>query len=356
MIFKVLNQFLGLLYALFFKISWFKFIKLYDKKATNIVWICPVFPERALEYLVRTTFISDLATIQALIENNQHFRLLLGRKKIGKQNNSKIYYSVSYHFNFFHLTNYAAGLQFVVTELEKQGNILFPNSKEVLYWENKAYMHQKFDELGINSPKTMIVEANNTSNNNFLGIEYPVLWKDVHSAGALGIYKLNNQEAFLTLFQAKKKQGISTFLLQKLINMRKDFRVTIIGNEIYHHYWRVNASEDWKPTSTSHGSSVDFITFPEQWRNYILEQFKKLQINTGAFDITWENDDINTTPIFLEVSPSYDTNPPQPEDLKEISYKAYKKKLFHRDAYFKGRVNYIFDIKSKLYQIYNKNA
>lgn len=355
MFWKLLNQVLALCYALFFKVNWIKFFKFYNKSSANVIWICPIFPSRSFEYLLRTTFIGDLAIIQTLIDNKQNFKIVLG-KKIGKINNSNIFYTVSYHFNTFHLTNYAAGLQFVVKELEKQGNAIFPESQEVEYWENKAFMHQKFDELGINAPETLIVEPSNIQSIDFSILNYPLLWKDVHSAGALGVHKLNSYQDFKALFEKKKDIGINTFLIQNLINMRKDFRTTIVGDQIIHHYWRVNPSKDWKPTSTSHGSSVDFDFFPEQWRSHIIDSFKKLNITTGAFDITWENDDLSTMPIILEVSPSYDVNPPQPNDLKSISYKAYKKKITHKEAYFKGRVNYIFSIKHQLYDIYKSNA
>ncbi|WP_264291210.1 hypothetical protein [Aliarcobacter butzleri] len=36
---------------------------------------------------------------------------------------------------------------------------------------------------------------------------------------------------------------------------------------------------------------------------------EKFNLDTGAFDIAWNNDDLNTEPYFLEVSPFYQPNP-----------------------------------------------
>ena len=51
-------------------------------------------------------------------------------------------------------------------------------------------------------------------------------------------------------------------IVQELLNIRKDLRVIVIGNEIFLHYWRINLGGEWRPTSTGFGSKVDFINYP----------------------------------------------------------------------------------------------
>ena len=68
-------------------------------------------------------------------------------------------------------------------------------------------------------------------------------------------------------------------ILQRLLNMRRDLRVILVGNEIILHYWRINLSDEWKPTSTGFGSQVDFENFPENWRSWIIDSFNKLKIS-----------------------------------------------------------------------------
>jgi hypothetical protein len=141
---------------------------------------------------------------------------------------------------------------------------------------------------------------------------------------------------------------------QELVNMRKDLRVILVGDEIVHYYWRINKSKDWKPTSTSFGSEVDFDNFPEHWRKHILDTFKKLNLTTGAFDITWQNDDLDSVPLYLEVSPVYQPNPKIELNGKEYAY--YKKSFSPFNAYDRKFVELIFNIKQKQIQYIQNNS
>lgn len=351
MFFKALRNLFGLLYAIFFRMNWRGYFKYRDKKSDNIIWLCPVYPSRLLEYLLRATFINDLALIDTFIRNRVPFRVVWGRK-IGRHLNKKIFYTVSYHFNLYHLVNYSRDIVFILKALEEQGNQLFPNWQEIEYWENKAFMQEKFVELDISHPRTRIVKPGEISTLDTASLEYPLLWKDVHSSGSKGLYKIADEQALKDKIKEKTAAGLTTFLLQQLIDMRRDLRVTLVNDKIVHHYWRISHAEEWKPTATSFGSSVDFETFPEQWRTYIIDSFKKMKLTTGAYDITWDKDDLNTMPLMLEISPSYDLNPPQPEKYSKMSYGAYKKKLFIRDAYYKKRVDIFFEIKRMVVETY----
>jgi hypothetical protein len=129
--------------------------------------------------------------------------------------------------------------------------------------------------------------------------------------------------------------------------MRKDLRVILVGSEIILYYWRINNQQEWLPTSTGYGSSVDFDFFPEKWRNYIIDSFKKLEVRTGAFDICWEKDDLETNPLILEVSTLYQPNP-RPKSLGLINYGKWKKSLsFSKNGYIYSHIETIFDIQEK---------
>ena len=118
----------------------------------------------------------------------------------------------------------------------------------------------------------------------------------------------------------------------------------MVGKSIVHFYWRINKSKEWKPTSTGQGSEVDFITFPEQWREWIVEQFQKLNITTGAFDIAWQNDDLSNIPLILEVSPFYQPNPIPKLNQNLINYGKWKKSVSLKDSYQIAMVDIIFRI------------
>lgn len=322
---RIAKVIVGLIYS-FSKISLVKLIKNYNSKSKNVIWVYFFGYQYPIECMIR-----DMICIKYLLENEMDFKIVFG-KKIGKVASSNIFINPSKLHDVYSFKNHCSIISAVIKELEMQGNKCYPSFHDLQYWENKTFMHQSFDHLEIPTPKTSIIYE--LDNFNDLKIEYPLLLKDTNAHHSKGLYKVNSKEEAIEKFKwaVKDKPGI-IFLAQELIPMRKDLRVIHVGNEIILHYWRVNPEKEWKPTSTSYGSNVDFITFPEKWRPFIQEQFNKLDMITGAWDITWRNDDLESEPIFLEISPLYAPNPPFSIEGKPYNYGQWKEKLLLKDAY-----------------------
>jgi glutathione synthase/RimK-type ligase-like ATP-grasp enzyme len=242
--------------------------------------------------------------------------------------------------------NYANVIQQYIKELEEQGNEVFPSYEEILYWENKDYMHRMFKKLEIRTPATFFADEVN----DFEKLKYPLLVKEIHSAGSAGLHKVENATA---LNELVKQKGAKNIIIQELLNIKKDLRVIIIDGEIVLHYWRINTSDKWKPTSTSHGSLVDFEFFPMRHKKWILDQYNKLGIRVAAFDIAWDNDNLDTTPYVLEVSPLYLPNPAMPKKWKDKSYAEWKKTLGLKNGYVRKLTDLIFDLNSKYVKFFN---
>jgi hypothetical protein len=167
----------------------------------------------------------------------------------------------------------------------------------------------------------------------------------------MGIYKVNSAEELInTIHNNKLLQKNEGLIIQELLDIRKDMRVTLVGDDICLHYWRINLSDEWKPTATGYGSDVDFVSFPEKWRSKIISDFKKMNLTSAGIDITFLNDDINNEPIYLEVSPFYQPNPPilKKELPINLSYGAYKKQFLLKNSWDKRFVDIIFEIELKL--------
>jgi hypothetical protein len=64
----------------------------------------------------------------------------------------------------------------------------------------------------------------------------------------------------------------------------------------------------------------------------------------GAFDVAWENDDLNSEPLFLEFSPRFSPNPPIDLSTKNYGYGSFKKKLLIKNSYEKLQVDEVFKI------------
>ena len=77
-----------------------------------------------------------------------------------------------------------------------------------------------------------------------------------------------------------------------------------------------------------------------------------MNLSAGAYDVCWQNDDVNTQPMILEVSPSFQPNPTLPAHLSHVPYKDYKKIIFTKNPFFKERINTVIDIAAKKLSYY----
>lgn len=326
-------------------INWKKFFQLYNKNANTILWYYPFYREHFFTQSIEREF----GIINAFIKLNIPFKLYFG-KKIGKFHQHTIFFMATVHYDDYGFSNYASSLGHISKQLEAQGNLVYPTSHEALFWENKLHMHEQFIKLDIHQPKTTLINKSFRYEKNS-HIDFPVLIKEPHSCSSMGIYKVNSAEELInTIHNNKLLQKNEGLIIQELLDIRKDMRVTLVGDDICLHYWRINLSDEWKPTATGYGSDVDFVSFPEKWRSKIISDFKKMNLTSAGIDITFLNDDINNEPIYLEVSPFYQPNPPilKKELPINLSYGAYKKQFLLKNSWDKRFVDIIFEIELKL--------
>jgi len=76
--------------------------------------------------------------------------------------------------------------------------------------------------------------------------------------------------------------------------------------------------------------------------------FSRLNIITGAFDIAWQNDDLESEPYILEVSPFYQPNPKPRFDRNLREYGKWKRSIDFIDFYHKGYIDLEFCIQKHL--------
>lgn len=336
---------LSLLYLFFFKINWISFFRLKNKKSETIIWLYQDYPQGFLKYFLGGYFILDFSIVYACIKQNKSFRLCFGKlpEPVSGKN---ILYTVSQRFNKKNEEDYTKPLIKEINRLESQGNRLYPSSAEAMFWENKIYMHEQFNALEIPQPRTAFITEGQDAEAALRDHHYPLLIKEAHSRHSQGIYKVSNLQEAIAIITKRRKEKVSDFLVQDLVDMRRDLRVILTREEIVLHYWRINLAENWKPTSTSHGSMVDFESFPEKWRQLIIDSFKKLKLTSGAFDICFQHDDTNTQPFILEVSSVYQPNPRPTGKNAIIPYYSYKKKIFTSNPYFKAAIDTTYQLRT----------
>lgn len=328
-------------------VNWFDYLCYYVKGNNSAYVVYPVF----FEGLIKNEF-EHLFILLGVVQKKFPDAKLISGRKAEFVKGKFIFYNPSELFNYDNRINYTETLCEMVQKWEENGNKVFYDKYEVSFWENKSFMYGKFKECGISHPKTQIIPVENFEPS-MVELQFPLLLKEEHSFASRGVHKVNAIHELNGLVCSKsfldKNKNV---ILQELMLMHKDLRVIVIGDEIVLHYWRVNTEKEWKPTSTSYGSEVDFVTFPEEWRKLIVDTLRKLELSTGAFDIAWINDDISTTPYFLEVSPSYQPNPPVKTSKYGLSYGQYKKKFRFRDSWDNNFMKIMFDFKTRLFNLW----
>lgn len=331
---------LKVIYRIFYTILKLKIrIKFNCADCKYIVWAPHFF---TLRFLHGDNFPKSVSMYKALKQQNKKV-CIYTKNDIGIFKNKTIFIVGSPMYNIYGFDDYVDILFHIVGQLEHQNNKVLPNLMQIKYWENKVYMHEMFEKLDINTPKSVIVDS--IASIEKLNLTYPFLIKEPHSCSANGVYKVSSENELVSM--SKNITFQDKIIVQELLNIKKDLRVIIVGNKIVLHYWRINLSDEWKPTSTGFGSDVDFISFPKEWKDNIVDTMKKLKLDTGAFDIAWQNDDITTEPYFLEVSPYYQPNPIPDFNLDKLSYGKWKKSFSLKNNYNKKMIDILFDIQSK---------
>ena len=340
---KILKRFIKVLLQTFYalsKINWLSFFKYYKSNTTNVVWV----DSFNITTFGIETFCWELGYIQAFINRKEYFCIC---RRIKSFNSKKIFWSPSSRL-VNNAIDYPKQLHQLATQSEKLNNQLFPSAYDVRFLENKVFMYEYFHDNKINTPQTWIfdtIESLSAANLNCL---FPLLLKGSHSSGSKDIFKFADFDSLVAFLKKSDFLAIhSKIILQELLNIRKDLRVTIIGDKIVLHYWRINNSDEWKPTSTSKGNSVDFVSFPEHWRTHILDSFNKTGLKMGAFDVTWNNDDLSTTPLYLEISPRFSPNPPITDSKYKSEYGKWKKEIFIKNPYYRLQTNIIFEFSNE---------
>jgi glutathione synthase/RimK-type ligase-like ATP-grasp enzyme len=230
------------------------------------------------------------------------------------------------------LWDYSRQVHQFVVGLESQGNRPLCSSHEIAFWENKAHMHRKLDEIGAPTPRTKILSAQDWEGAEF-DIE-PVLIKEEHSAGSGGIHHFDTAGQARSFVAEYPFRPSESLIMQELVRgANQDLRLTMAGRSPIAEatYWRrkrpdASADGKWTTTATTYGSEVIHDDVPPQSGSLAAEWLEKLEIRTAGIDLMWVDDDTSAEPKILELSPYYQPNPPKPERYADLTYKEYKSK------------------------------
>jgi glutathione synthase/RimK-type ligase-like ATP-grasp enzyme len=238
------------------------------------------------------------------------------------------------------LWDYSRQVYEFASGLERQGNRLFCSAHETAFWENKAHMHQRLDDAGVPTPKTRLLTRENWSSTAF-DIQ-PALIKQEHSAGSSGIRYFATADDARTFVSNYRFRPTESLIMQEVVaGATRDLRLTLVADAMIQPatYWRQKTANalsrpEWTTTATTYGSQVRHAQIPESVGPLAAEYLRRLQIRTAGIDLIWSDDDLSRDPLFLELSPYYQPNPPKPMRYEHWTYKEFKAKPYAEEGYF----------------------
>ena len=338
---KLINHLFYQLILIFYllkKFPYLLFLKKYNKKSNNVVWIFPQFPFGLFKYFGSAAIFQDTALVFSLLKELDDIRFIVG-PKIGKLRKVNFFYSFTDKYNPFSFESNSRFLSETISLLESQECRIFPKLNELALWEDKECMYEMFEKFQIPFPKTKIIKPSNeescllTAANDF---NYPFLVKEHFGNHSKGIYHISDLSEFKAALNILKENKVTTVAIQELIDNDTDFRVIVIGDKVYQTYKRDKGkSKSWTTTSTSNGSIIDFSALNKDLEEKFIQFTNLLNLSNAAYDASIIDDEI----IIYEVSSSYLTNPEPPEEFKKKPYIDFKKR--HLD-FAKSRVDIVF--------------
>lgn len=323
---KYLGKIIGLFICLYYFIS-NRFLNRKLKNSKIIYYaIWPKNFNELLIYFFRSFFLQDVVLLKALASKGLYTELVFFKNlKLLPKGSSVVYTltpfspkkrkypKMSQGESLFEYLNSFSDLQF------------YPPVSEIRFWENKSYMHQKFDEYSIPSPKTIVIY--DIPEDEILDqIQFPILTKLPNSNQSKGIDIHYEIPSLLKTIDNKLKIA-DAVIIQEIREITFDIRVVVINNKVVYHYWRHknNLEEGFTTTSTSNGGILDTKELPHSIKESCIITANKLNLGCAAFDVTFDSfmdyDDI----CFFEVSPSFMLNPLPKQDEIQGPYSQYKK-------------------------------
>jgi len=209
-------------------------------------------------------------------------------------------------------------------------NKIWPPLSSVKYYQDKIEQLEAFVKHGIPTPASIVIAREDIGKLHQVPHElFPMLLKHPYSSSSAGLEKCDGLEHVQTcaIGWFNRNPGWEQFILQEFLDIDADMRVTYIGEEIIHGYWRKKKSRSDFSSGTSSGSTLDF-NIP---RHALLPVVRKLikMVPIGAADISII--DLNQ-PMVFEVSPIFEMNPPPPSELADQPYADYKKTNHYEEA------------------------
>ncbi len=190
---------------------------------------------------------------------------------------------------------------------------VFPHWDVKFGYPGKIGQIRLFRKVKAPHPRTYIFENSTVFLSNHhpdesLPLPFPFVLKFDWGGEGEGVFLVDSKsslKAVLEKVTAFEKSGQRGFLIQKYIpNNQRSLRVTVVGEKIIT-YWRIQRETNAFYTHVSKGAEIDYqsdASLQNRGKQAVIELCLKTGINLAGFDIIFDEEIKNSTPLFLEIN------------------------------------------------------
>lgn len=128
-------------------------------------------------------------------------------------------------------------------------------------------------------------------------LEFPLIGKTSFGSSGQGVFKLNSRAELLKV--AREKGGVNTFIYQRLLPTRQDYRVIVIGGKALPAAMRKTAQGDEFRTNFARGGKVEGVELTKEMKDLAEKTAEVFKADYAGVDIMYDE---NNKPYILEIN------------------------------------------------------
>ena len=188
----------------------------------------------------------------------------------------------------------------LLSTFEKAGAFMINNRDGMLTCDNKMSTYITFNQYGINTPRTSIInnEESVKDAHKRIGGKFPVVIKTITGTQGIGVSIVNDYKSMISVIQSLWKFN-ADLLIQEFLEMDFDIRTIVVDGVIIASTKRIKPKEDFRSNIHRGADSEPYILSKEE-KKLILDAYR----TTGAYMVGVDHTIVNEKAYILECNGS----------------------------------------------------
>ncbi|HUC95222.1 MAG TPA: ATP-grasp domain-containing protein [Candidatus Saccharimonadales bacterium] len=176
-------------------------------------------------------------------------------------------------------------------------NTIVANRNTYIKWPRLNKLEQHYALVRAGLPVIPSFSFSSEESINWDKLKFPLIGKTTFGSSGLGVFKISGKRELLSL--AREKGGINTFLYQRFLPTKRDYRVIVIGGKALPAAMQKTAQGKEFRTNFARGGMVERVDLTEEMK-YLAENTAKIfDADYAGIDIMYDE---NGKAYILEIN------------------------------------------------------